>query len=253
MKLNYKEFGSGKPLIILHGLMGSLDNWHSLANQFALHFKVFTIDARNHGRSPHSEEHSIPLMVMDLFEFINEHGLSEVSIIGHSMGGKVAMQFAMEYPQLLANLIVVDIAPRQYMRGHDDVFAALFAVNLTQVHTRKDAEDKMLPYLKDAGTRQFLLKNLERNTDATYQWRINLQALHNHYNEIISPIVSLHPFTGRTLFIMGSKSDYITETDIAEIKTLFPGFKLVTVANAGHWVHADNPKEFYATVMDFIN
>ncbi len=170
MKLHYKEYGAGKPLIILHGFLGSLDNWHTLATRFGEHFRVFSIDQRNHGKSPHSDAHSMALMVADLHEFIAEHQLQRVSIIGHSMGGKVAMQFALAYPHLVENLAVADMAPRQYEPGHEMVFKALFAVNLQQLTSRKDAEAAMLPYLPDMGTRQFLLKNLERKEDGSYQW-----------------------------------------------------------------------------------
>lgn len=253
MQLHYKEYGSGKPLIILHGFLGSLDNWHTLATRFGKSFRVYAIDQRNHGKTRHSTEHSIALMVADLLEFVKEHKLSSISIIGHSMGGKVAMQFALDNPALVENLIVVDIAPKQYEAGHEDVFKALFAVKLNQITSRKDAEDAMLPYLPDFGTRQFLLKNLERKMDGSFQWKMNISVLHENYEDMGHEIICKQAFLGRTLFIKGEKSDYILKSDETAIKTLFPNSTLVTIAGAGHWVHAENPDDFYATVLKFIS
>lgn len=253
MQLHYKEYGSGKPLIILHGFLGSLDNWHTLATRFGSSFRVFAIDQRNHGKTQHSPEHSMALMVADLFEFVKEHKLSNLSIIGHSMGGKVAMQFALDNPALVENLIVVDIAPKQYEAGHEDVFKALFAVKLNQITSRKDAEDAMLPYLPDFGTRQFLLKNLERKTDASFQWKMNLPVLHENYEDMNNEIIYNKSFLGKTLFIKGEKSEYISKLDETTIKTLFPNSTLVTIAGVGHWVHAENPDDFYETVLKFIS
>ncbi len=253
MQLHYKEYGLGKPLIILHGFLGSLDNWHTLATRFGKSFRVFAIDQRNHGKTQHSREHSTALMVADLLEFVKEHKLSNISIIGHSMGGKVAMQFALEYPEIVENLIVADIAPKQYERGHENVFKSLFAVKLNQLTSRKDAEDAMLPFLPDFGTRQFLLKNLERHADGSFQWKINLPVLYDNYDDMSREIVYNKPFLGRTLFIKGEKSEYILKSDEAIIKTLFPNSSLVIISGAGHWVHAENPDEFYDTVLKFIS
>ncbi|MDP1727926.1 MAG: alpha/beta fold hydrolase [Bacteroidota bacterium] len=252
MKLHYKEYGSGKSLIILHGFLGSLDNWHTLATRFGKSFNVFAIDQRNHGKTQHSPAHSIAFMVADLLEFVKEHKLSNISIIGHSMGGKVAMQFALEHPEIVENLIVVDIAPKHYERGHDAVFKALFAVKLNQLTSRKDAEDAMLPFLPDYGTRQFLLKNLERNADGSFQWKMNLPVLYENYEDMSREIFYNLPFLGRTLFIKGEKSAYILKSDDTMIKTLFPNSTLITIAGAGHWVHADKPDDFYETVLNFI-
>ena len=168
MQLNFKKLGSGDALIILHGFMGSLDNWQSLANEFAKSFEVYLIDARNHGKSPHTATHSIAEMVEDLFVFMQQQHISKAHIIGHSMGGKVAMQFAVNYPNSVNKLIVADIAAKKYGRGHDDVFEALYAIDLTKIQTRKQAEEAMLPHVSEFGTRQFLLKNLERLENGTY-------------------------------------------------------------------------------------
>jgi pimeloyl-ACP methyl ester carboxylesterase len=252
MVLNYKDYGSGEPLIILHGFMGSLDNWHTLATQFGSSHHVFSLDQRNHGKSPHSDEHSIDLMVADLKNFIETKGLNNVSLLGHSMGGKVVMKFTLQYPNLVKTLVVVDIAPRQYQRGHDDVFEAIFAVDLTKIENRKQAEEMMLPFVADFGTRQFLLKNLERQEDGKYTWKMNLRTLHIDYHEIVKPIESDMPFLGPTLVVKGGNSRYISTQDEADFKQLFPNYQLQVIANAGHWVHAEAPKEFASAIENFL-
>ena len=253
MHLNYKEYGSGKPLIILHGFMGSLDNWHTLANQFGKDYKVFALDQRNHGKSAHSENHTIALMVADLKLFMETHQLNQACILGHSMGGKVAMQFALDYPQLVDKLIVVDIAPKQYKRGHDDVFKAIFAVELAQIESRKQAELLMETHLPDFGIRQFLLKNLDRREDGSYAWKMNLPILHADYEEIIKAIISKGNFPHPTLVIKGGNSRYILDDDLLDFNQFFPDNTLVTIPNAGHWVHAEAPQLFYETVIHFLN
>lgn len=252
VELNYKEYGSGEPLIILHGFMGALDNWHTLATMFGSNRHVFAIDQRNHGKSPHSEFHSIPLMVADLKQFMEENKLSKVSLIGHSMGGKVVMEFALRYPELVNKLIIVDIAPKQYKRGHDDVFKAIFAVELNKVISRKDAEIMMEPFVQDFGTRQFLMKNLDRAEDGSYKWKMNLNVLHRDYEEIIRSINSDTPFLGSTLVIKGGNSRYINTEDETDFEQLFPAYQLKSIANVGHWVHAEAPKEFYEMVNKFL-
>jgi pimeloyl-ACP methyl ester carboxylesterase len=252
MVLNFKEYGSGEPLLILHGFMGSLDNWHTLATQFGSSNHVFSLDQRNHGKSPHSDEHSIDLMVADLKLFIETKNLNNVSLIGHSMGGKVAMKFTLQYPNLVKRLVVVDIAPRQYQRGHDDVFEAIFAVDLNKIENRKQAEDMMLQFVADFGTRQFLLKNLERLEDGKYNWKMNLKTLHIDYEEIIKPIESEWPFLGPTLVIKGGNSRYISALDELDFKKLFPNYQLQVITNVGHWVHAEAPKEFALAIENFL-
>lgn len=253
MKLNYKIYGAGNPLIILHGFMGSLDNWHSLATRFGESCQVFTVDQRNHGKSPHAEAHSIPLMVADLHAFIQTHNLENVSIIGHSMGGKVAMAFAFQYPNLVSKIIVVDIAPRKYMRGHDDVFDAIFAIDLKSINSRKDAEAAMIPLMPDFGTRQFLLKNLDRLEDGSYQWKMNLPVLHAYYEEITQEVNNNTPFSKPTLVIKGGNSWYISEQDKIDFMKLFPIYQFIEIPNAGHWVHAEQPNLFYEAVINFLN
>lgn len=253
-ELNYKRYGSGKPILILHGFLGSLDNWHTLATEFGKSgFEVYTLDMRNHGRSPHTSQHSISLMVDDVKLFIEQHNLISVSLLGHSMGGKVAMQFALTYPELIDNLVVVDIAPRAYKSGHDDVFDAIRNIDLDSIQSRKEAEEMMKPFLGDFSTRQFILKNLERNEDGKYQWKFNFEVLHRDYAEMISAIYSTNIFEGPTLFIKGANSIYIQENDRSDIEKYFPNATIQVIELAAHWVHADQPKLFFDTVINFLN
>jgi esterase len=251
--LNFKEYGSGdNSVIILHGFLGSLDNWHTLATDWSkagLH--IYSLDLRNHGKSPHTETHSIQLMVDDLNDFMFQHHIEKATILGHSMGGKVAMLFALQYPSLCTQLIVADIAPKEYKRGHDEIFTAIFEVNLNSIQTRKEAEEAMKPFIGDFGTRQFILKNLERKSDGEYSWKFNIRTLFQDYDEIRKPIKSLHTYNEPTLFLKGSLSTYIQDEDINAIKSLFPYMQIKTIADAGHWLHADKPTVFYETILAF--
>lgn len=255
IQLNYKEYGVGEQnLIILHGFLGSLDNWHTLAGQWAqAGMHVWSIDLRNHGKSPHTEHHSLQLMVDDLNDFMFQHHIPSAAVLGHSMGGKVAMLFAIQYPDLCQKLIVADIAPKAYKPGHDDVFNAILHVDLNNVESRKDAEQAMLPYLGDFNTRQFILKNLERSEKGKYQWKFNVKTLYTDYDEIRKPIESKHTYNNPTLFIKGGLSGYIKDTDKGMIQALFPNAHIFEIADAAHWLHAEKPKEFYETVLDFVN
>lgn len=253
MQLNFKKLGSGDTLIILHGFMGSLDNWQSLANEFAKSFEVYLIDARNHGKSPHTATHSIAEMVEDLFDFMHQQHISKAHIIGHSMGGKVAMQFAVNYPNCVNKLVVADIAAKKYGRGHDDVFEALYAIDLKKIQARKQAEEAMLPHVSEFGTRQFLLKNLERLENGNYQWKMNLDVLYRDYDEITNEVSSNNRVHIPILFLKGELSRYIKSEDWEQIQSIFPMAELSEISKAGHWLHADNPKEFYEKVMVFLS
>lgn len=253
MNLNYKSIGSGFPLIILHGLLGSLDNWQSIAKQLSEQFQVFSIDQRNHGRSPHSDEFSYDLLVNDVLEFMQQQGISKAHFIGHSMGGKVAMRLALEHPEKVAKLIVVDVAPVEYEDRHSTVFKALSAVDLKTLENRQHAETILRNHLgSDESTIQFLMKGLYRNDNNKFQWRFNVQALYDAYSEISSGIKADKPFDGETLFIKGEKSDYINASNFSEIIDLFPHNQLAEIAGAGHWVHADKPAEFINAVLKFL-
>jgi esterase len=252
MELNYKTLGQGEPLIILHGLFGTLDNWQTLAKAWAEHYLVFLVDLRNHGRSPHVDELSYPAMAEDLHDFMDQNWIHKAHILGHSMGGKVAMEFALNYPDMVDKLIVVDIAPKPYRPGHDDIFAALFAIDLNTLESRQAAEAILEQHIEDWGVRQFLLKNLSRTTEGGFEWKMNLPVIYRDYAKILEPLSSEGPFEGQTLFIRGEKSGYVKDEDLLRIQELFPHSALQTVASAGHWVHADQPAVLKAMVEAFL-
>jgi pimeloyl-ACP methyl ester carboxylesterase len=254
MKLAYREFGSGQPLIILHGLFGQSDNWNSLCKSFAEQgFHVFALDQRNHGLSPHHDEWSYRLMAEDLKEFINDQGLVKPILLGHSMGAKTAMFFELMYPHILSLLIIVDMSPRAAIRHHDGVLNALNAVNFSEIENRKQAESVLDKYISDFGTKQFLLKNIYWKDSNVKQmaWRFNLKVITEKYDEILE-VVPQGQSDVRTLILRGEKSNYITESDFEEFQSRFSNLKIETIAEAGHWVHAEKPKEFFDVVLKFI-
>ncbi|RAU81537.1 alpha/beta fold hydrolase [Pontibacter arcticus] len=253
MKLHYKELGHGQPLLILHGLFGTLDNWQTLAKRFAEHYNVFIVDLRNHGRSPHSDEHSYELMAEDVLELIDDLQIPTPAIMGHSMGGKVAMQFALKYPTRLTKLIVVDIAPKAYPPHHDEIIDALRSVDLTTVTSRGDVDEQLSKQIPEMDVRLFLMKNLYRKEDNTFGWRMNLEALDKNYANVAAAIAADVPFKKSTLFIKGGRSRYIQQEDIyGSIEHLFTLVEVETIPNAGHWVHAQAPDEVYELVSNFL-
>lgn len=252
MQLNYKEFGIGEPLVILHGLFGSLDNWQTLAKQFANDYRVLIVDQRNHGRSPHNTDISYPLMAMDLAGFLKDKGLAKAHILGHSMGGKTALQFAFDFPDMVHKLIVVDIVTKAYQGGHKEIFDALLAMEPLKIRSRSEADEQLKLQIKSAGVRQFLLKNLARNKDQGFRWKMNLDALYQNYPKILAEINIHKPFAGSTLFIRGGQSDYILDSDIDFVQSIMPNAIVQTVETAGHWIHADAPKELLNMVTEFL-
>lgn len=255
--LHYLDQGQGRPLVILHGLFGTLDNWHSLARRWATEagLRVISVDLRNHGRSFHSSEHSYALMAQDVLQLFDHLGLgANTTLMGHSMGGKVAMRVALDQPARLAQLIVVDIAPRFSNMDHqDDIVAGLQAVDLTALTNRQEADAALARHIPQLGVRQFLLKNLYRETDNSFAWRINLPALTASLPAVGEETTSPSPFLKPTLFIRGGKSDYITPEDkLVGIPALFPNSQVATVVDAGHWVHAEKPEEVFELVRNFV-
>ena len=253
MILNFKTVGSGYPLIILHGLMGSLDNWQTIAKQLGAHFQVFLIDQRNHGRSPHSKEFRYELLVSDILEFMQQQGIGKAHFIGHSMGGKVVMHLALEHPEKVSKAVVVDVAPVDYEDRHSTVFKALFAVDMKILESRQQAEGTLRSILgEDESTVQFLMKGLYRDDENKFQWRFNVRSLYDAYDEISSGFNTDRTFEGEMLFVKGGKSEYINVANYSEIIDLFPNNQLVEIAGAGHWVHADSPVEFTKQVLQFL-
>lgn len=253
MQLNYKSFGQGPPLIILHGLFGTLDNWQTLAKRWAEHYTVFIIDQRNHGRSPHLDEHNYQLMAEDLHDFMNANWMYEANILGHSMGGKTAMQFAMLYPDMVDKLVVVDIAPKAYVGGHETILEALETLPLNDLENRKAADAFLAQKIDNFGVRQFLLKNLTREKTGAYRWKMNLAVLIENYQAILSNIATEDTFDGECLFVRGQKSAYIKDEDFDLIHRTFPQAQIATIANAGHWVHAEQPQALFEEVSRFLD
>lgn len=245
--------GKGEPLLILHGYFGMSDNWKSLGNKFAEHFEVHLIDQRNHGRSFHTDEFDYELLVEDVHQYILQKELMNVYVLGHSMGGKVAMQFAVTYPELVNKLIVADISPKYYKPHHEYILAALNSVNFTLHDTRKKVEDVLRMYIKEAGIIQFLLKNVYWKSKGELAFRINLQSLTENNSEVGEALPSFTHFEGQTLFLSGENSDYITKEDIPLIAAHFANYQIVTVKKAGHWLHAENPTQFYNEVVSFLS
>ena len=252
MELNHKTFGEGDPVIILHGLFGTLDNWQTVAKKLAEHFMVCIVDLRNHGRSPHVEGHNYKLMAEDLADFMEENWMHNAHIIGHSMGGKTAMQFAVDFPDMLNKLVVVDIAPKAYQGGHQTIFDALLSVDIDTVQTRKEVEEHLSKFIDDAGVRLFLMKNLSRKKEGGFQWKMNLQEIYINYSNILDTIEIEDVVKNESLFINGSKSDYVDEADKEAIRTLFADPSFETIDDAGHWVHAEQPKALIESVLNFL-
>lgn len=250
MKLHFKRKGSGPALIVLHGLLGMLDNWKTIANILAEHFEVYLVDQRNHGRSPHDPVHTYGAMVDDIYEFVDEHSLSGVYLIGHSMGGKTAMSFASKHPELIEKLVIVDIAPKVYSIHQEEILAGIEAIDFDMVQNRSEAEEILLRYVTESRTRQFVLKNLFWVKSGRLGWRFNLKAIQNNLNEMGKN--DSGNFKKPTLFVQGTESDYIMKADYENIIGKFPKAEIVSIAGAGHWVHADKPEEFLEAILEFL-
>ena len=250
--LHSKILGKGEPFLILHGFLGMGDNWKTLANKFAENYEVHLIDQRNHGRSFHSDEFDYELLVADLHNYITHYNLENVILLGHSMGGKTVMLFAVEFPKLVKKLMVADISPRYYPPHHHDILTALNSVDFSVQKSRNEIEEVLKEYIPQFGIRQFLMKNVMRKSKDEFAFRFNLESLTENYEEITVPLPSFTQFDGDTLFLSGENSGYIGEEDVALIEAHFPKAKIITIKNGGHWLHADNPTDFYNEVMSFL-
>ena len=246
--------GEGKPLCILHGFLGMLDNWKTLGTQYTAHgFCVHLIDQRNHGKSFHSDAFNYDLLSNDLLAYLKFHKIDETLLIGHSMGGKTAMQFACSNPNLVRKLLIADIAPKFYPPHNQTIIDGLNAIEVHTLSSRSEADEALKNYISDTGTRQFLLKSLYRTPQKTYDFRFNLRVLSQKMEEIGENINSLDHYDGPTLFLRGERSAYITPDDREQIKKHFPLATVETVTNAGHWLHAENPEEFFEKSMAFFD
>tara|TARA_Y100000739_G_C20559798_1_gene442535 strand:- start:285 stop:1049 length:765 start_codon:yes stop_codon:yes gene_type:complete len=253
MELNFKKYGEGgETLVILHGLFGSLDNWQSIGKQFGNYFTTYILDQRNHGKSAHFDEHNYSVMASDLKQFLQQQGIEKTHLLGHSMGGKTVMQFSIQEPQFIKKMIVADIAPKYYPPHHQDVISALESVDFS-VHTdRKRVQTKIEETIMDKGIVQFLMKGLTWVGKERLGWKFNLKVLSEKIENIGEELEGFAYFTNPTLFLRGENSDYITLEDIDTIEEIFPMAQYSTIENSGHWVHADNPKQFFKEVLNFL-
>jgi pimeloyl-ACP methyl ester carboxylesterase len=250
--LNYKVFGQGEPLIILHGLFGMLDNWQTIAKKLAESYTVFIVDQRNHGRSAHKDAINYQLMAEDLGEFMDQHWIHEACLMGHSMGGKTVMQFAGLHPERVQKMIVVDMAPKAYGNRHRPIFDALMAVPVETIENRTEAEDILKERINSFSIRQFLLKNLSRSREGGYRWKMNLPVIERDYDAILGKVEVDHIYEGPALFIRGERSDYLDEKDLPLIREQFPAARMIAIPEAGHWVHSEKPEQFLDAVREFL-
>ncbi|WP_298498339.1 alpha/beta fold hydrolase [uncultured Algibacter sp.] len=254
MLLHSNIIGEGRPFVILHGFLGMSDNWKTLGNQFSEQgFQVHLVDQRNHGRSFHDAEFNYEVLSEDLKNYCEKNNLTDIVLLGHSMGGKTAMLFATENPELVSKLIVADISPRFYPVHHDGILNGLSALNFNEIKSRGEADKILSSYVSDLGTRMFLLKNLYWVEKGQLGLRINLEVLKNEVGEVGESLPSYLTFDKDTLFLRGDRSEYIGVGDERVIANHFPKAEIVTISNAGHWLHAENPKDFYAAVINFVN
>lgn len=253
MDLFFKRYGEGPPLLILHGLLGSSGNWHTLSSKvFGQRFTVYALDLRNHGRSPHSDTFNYGVMADDVLGFMEQHHLSRAHLLGHSMGGKAAMHFALTYPDRVDRLVVADMAPKAYPPHHTDLLDALSALDLSRYTSRQQVDDDLSRSVRSPGVRQFLLKNLAFDSETRrYSWQMNLDVIRGSQEALSAGLEPGRTFDGPALFVRGSASDYVLDEDIDLIRQLFPRAQVATI-EAGHWLHAEAPDAFARVVLEFL-
>ncbi|MEM0995739.1 MAG: alpha/beta fold hydrolase [Bacteroidota bacterium] len=255
MELNFKTFGSGPALIILHGLFGSLDNWQTLARKYAAHFSVYIVDQRNHGKSPHTDAaFTYRSLADDLLAFMEQQGMYSASLLGHSMGGKVVMQFAAENESMVERMVVADMATRRYSPHHDAVLQVLASIPFAELDSRKAATEWMTEQMSDVATRQFLLKSLQRTLNGPHEfaWKFNFPVLYRDYDLILEAVEADFALDVPVLFLRGGDSNYVRDEYLLEIREIFPQAELATLEGAGHWLHADQPQAFFDTSLKFL-
>jgi pimeloyl-ACP methyl ester carboxylesterase len=265
MRLFYRRYGEGPPLVILHGLYGSSDNWVTIAKNISGNFTVYLPDLRNHGQSPHSDIHDYNSMSGDVFELITELNLGKFFLAGHSMGGKAAIRFAMRWPELLEGLLIADISPFETktsnLASYDQHLAILKAISETDISkaaSRKEIENMFLDRISSAKIRGLIMKNLFRTSDINYSWRINNSSLLRNIDRIIESVAGetgiFEPVTGfPVLFLKGENSEYLPSGDFRKISELFPSVEFRVIKNAGHWLHADNPEAVSEALLSLLN
>ncbi|MEI7662516.1 MAG: alpha/beta fold hydrolase [Bacteroidota bacterium] len=254
MKLFCRQFGTGKAVVILHGLFGLSDNWVSFGHLLAEHYTVYIPDLRNHGQSPHSSIFDFPALENDLAELLENLKLEEIFLIGHSLGGKTAMYFTLHHPAIVKKLVVVDISMRKSPpdREHQLLLNAMMAVDFSRAKSRSDVDHQLQETIKSVRLRQFLLKNVYWRDRYNLDWRPDLRSINDNLLSVFEGVNDSGIYGGQALFIRGGLSDYILDSDLPELKMKFPGAEVKTIANAAHWVHADAPGEFFALVKNFL-
>lgn len=260
VELNHRITGEGPPLVLLHGLFGSLDNLGGIARRLEDQWQIHALDERNHGSSPHTDTMDYPAMAADVLAYMDAQGLDKVSLLGHSMGGKVAMQVALQVPERVDRLIVADIAPVKYKPRHDAILEGLTSMDLTDVRSRQDADRLMADFVEEPGVRQFLLKNLERipreeqqEGGSVFRWRLNLPVIDACYGNLARAPEGAGPFEGPVLFLKGADSAYIQEKHRDDIQRLFPRAQLRIIQGTGHWLHAEKADSFAALCRRFLS
>ena len=254
MKLFFHDYGEGPPLVILHGLFGISDNWVTIGRKLSEHYHVWIPDLRNHGRSPHSPVFDFPALEDDLLEFIETHELERPVLMGHSLGGKTAMHFALHQPDMVDKLIVVDISLRKYPHNeeHQMLINAMLDADMTEARTRSDVDRQLMRTIESRKLRQFILKNVYWRERGTMGWRLNIKAINESLHAVFEGVTVSGMYSGPALFVRGGLSGYVSDEDLETIRNKFPGAVVKTIANATHWVHADAPGEFYETVREFL-
>jgi pimeloyl-ACP methyl ester carboxylesterase len=265
VKLFYRKYGSGPPLIILHGLYGSSENWVSIAKSICDRFTVILPDQRNHGQSPHSPVHDYDAMKSDLFYLSNELKLNKFFLAGHSMGGKTAMSFAASWPEKLHGMVIADISPIAHQQSdylvfnhHLEILNSILSINLTKIKTRKEVESILAAVIKSEDSRNLIMKNLKRNSNNSFSWKLNATSIRNNLDSIMGGILpaneSIEEVTGFPVsFLKGEFSDYLPEDDFVKIRYLFPSAEFNIIPRSGHWIHADNPDAVKNNLMKLLD
>jgi esterase len=265
MKLFCRKYGNGPPLIILHGLYGSSDNWVTIAKKISNKFTVYLPDQRNHGHSPRSAVHDYDSMREDLFELAGDLKLEKFFLAGHSMGGKTAMSFALKWPEKLYGLLIADISPflpetktQTSISQHIEILNSILSIDLSKITTRREVESQLSARILAEEVKGLIMKNLQRNTDNSFTWKINASSLLNNLDGIMQGIerkeIDNTQITGFPVFFLrGEYSDYLPENDFREIQRIFPAAEFIKVAGAGHWIHADNPEAVEESLLGFLD
>jgi len=252
MSLHFSKRGSGEALVLIHGLFGSLENLGAIARLLANHFTVYSIDLPNHGKSSHTNSTGLQEIVMELIRWMDEQRLPAANVVGHSLGGKVAMELALFDPQRVGRMAVMDISPVHYNPHHNQVFEGLLAIDTATITRRGDADEILQAYVHELAVRSFLLKNLTKASDGQFQWRMNLPVIHRDYSQLIRGNAVDKIFYGDTLFLKGGASDYIKESHRETILQRFPNARLKIVDNSGHWLHAEKPEIVAKLISKFL-